>query len=477
MKTKLFSLAIALAILLSFIAVPSAVVQAGSTTPFSPSQSTKAVVAAVTSSCGSGFYPGALSSAWLAKIRHGGAGGFRAKLNTEQLFTGGTVPWPNGGTMHLSLVYSSSTGYATMTVNGALPAYDPVVISAQVPDANGKLLITGKTSSEAVGIVSVNNVTLNGIPVSPCSGFIAQGSDGMRDVKYLIIDSVSQDFTLACDVTFGWGSSPCDEGPSLDINVETLSPPTPPPPTPPLPTPPSSPPAGSQTVSTSSGSSITADFGYIKVTFPVVNVPGTTWLGPANVDTSSGVAKTALSIVDIGSTASYEGLITITWAYDMSGLEKPEALKMYHFNGIEWDNITTSVDPTTNMVYGQVTSLSPFLLGLGGCFIATAAYGSSLDNHVDTLRSFRDQYLETNPIGSAFVSLYYKVSPPMANYIEKHPTFKPIVRVALLPAVAVSSVALNTTLAEKIAILIAMALFTAVLIMWLMRRTRRLERR
>ena len=116
--------------------------------------------------------------------------------------------------------------------------------------------------------------------------------------------------------------------------------------------------------------------------------------------------------------------------------------------------------------------------GGGGCFIATAAYGSYLDSHVDTLRSFRDQYLETNPIGSAFVSLYYKVSPPMANFIDEHPTLKPIVRAGLWPAVAMSSVALNTTLAEKAVILIAMALFTAVLIkMWLRRRTRRLERR
>jgi len=108
-----------------------------------------------------------------------------------------------------------------------------------------------------------------------------------------------------------------------------------------------------------------------------------------------------------------------------------------------------------------------------GCFIATAAYGSYLDSHVDTLRSFRDQYLETNPLGSAFVSLYYKVSPPMAAFIDEHPTLKPIVRAGLMPAVAMSSVALNTTLAEKAVILIAMALFTAALIMWLRRRTRR----
>jgi len=220
---------------------------------------------------------------------------------------------------------------------------------------------------------------------------------------------------------------------------------------------------GSQTKPTSGGSSVTVDFGYVKVIFSQINVAGNTWLGPANVDTSRGIAKNALSIVDIGTTASYEGPIEIAWSYDMSGLEKPEKLRLYHFDGSQWVNVTTSVDTATNFVYGQVTSLSPFLIGLGGCFIATAAYGSSLDNHVDTLRGFRDQYLETNPIGSAFVSLYYKVSPPMANFIEKHPTFKPIVRVALLPAVAMSSLALHTTLAEKITFLAVFFIFSAAL--------------
>jgi hypothetical protein len=222
---------------------------------------------------------------------------------------------------------------------------------------------------------------------------------------------------------------------------------------------------------------VAVNFGAVTVVFAKVNAPGTTWLGPAYVDTSSGPAKSALSIVDIGTTAYYEGPIEIAWKYDMSGLEKPETLKIYHFNGIDWENVTTSVDTANNLVYGLVASLSPFLLGFAACFIATAAYGSSLDSHVDTLRRFRDRYLETNPIGSALVSLYYKVSPPMANFIEKHPAFKPIVRVALLPAVALSSVALNTTLAEKIAILIAMALFYTLLILWVLRRARRLEKR
>jgi len=140
-----------------------------------------------------------------------------------------------------------------------------------------------------------------------------------------------------------------------------------------------------------------------------------------------------------------------------------------------WYNPSGQGDPVSDRVkYDPYqTQESGGVGGGGGCFIATAAYGSYLDSHVDTLRSFRDQYLETNPLGSAFVSLYYKVSPPMAAFIDEHPTLKPIVRAGLMPAVAMSSVALNTTLAEKAVILIAMALFTAALIMWLRRRTRR----
>jgi hypothetical protein len=123
-------------------------------------------------------------------------------------------------------------------------------------------------------------------------------------------------------------------------------------------------------------------------------------------------------------------------------------------------------------------SLSDFALGeSGGCFIATAAYGSYLESHVNTLRSFRDQYLETNPIGSAFVSLYYKMSPPMADFIEKHPQLKPIVRAGLMPAVVMSKVALNTTTVEKAAILASLVLLSILVALWLRRRSLRTERR
>ena len=105
-----------------------------------------------------------------------------------------------------------------------------------------------------------------------------------------------------------------------------------------------------------------------------------------------------------------------------------------------------------------------------GCFIATAAYGSYLDSHVQTLRDFRDQYLVTNPVGQALVSTYYDISPPMARFIDDHPALKPVVRVGLLPAVAMSTVAVNTTSAEKAAIAGSLALVSVALAVWLSRR-------
>jgi uncharacterized repeat protein (TIGR02543 family) len=70
-----------------------------------------------------------------------------------------------------------------------------------------------------------------------------------------------------------------------------------------------------------------------------------------------------------------------------------------------------------------------------GCFIATAAYGSYLDPHVYVLRNFRDRYLLTNGIGKAFVDFYYRYSPPVAAYIERHEVLKVATRWALSPVV------------------------------------------
>ncbi len=105
----------------------------------------------------------------------------------------------------------------------------------------------------------------------------------------------------------------------------------------------------------------------------------------------------------------------------------------------------------------------------GWCFIATAAYGSYMDGHVNVLRQFRDSYMTTNPTGRGLVSIYYSLSPPLAQLIDDNPSLKPVVRAGLWPAVTLSTLAVNTTLVQKIAI-IGGCILVSIAIMWLLRR-------
>jgi hypothetical protein len=69
------------------------------------------------------------------------------------------------------------------------------------------------------------------------------------------------------------------------------------------------------------------------------------------------------------------------------------------------------------------------------CFIATAAYGSYLDPHVQILRDFRDRVLAPCALGRLFLELYYACSPPIARFIAVHDGLRTAVRWALTPVV------------------------------------------
>ena len=73
------------------------------------------------------------------------------------------------------------------------------------------------------------------------------------------------------------------------------------------------------------------------------------------------------------------------------------------------------------------------------CFIATAAFGSSLDPYVENLRWLRDQYLLSNPIGQFLVSVYYVFSPKYALMLDNSPELKPWFQALLLPLVGTAS--------------------------------------
>lgn len=104
------------------------------------------------------------------------------------------------------------------------------------------------------------------------------------------------------------------------------------------------------------------------------------------------------------------------------------------------------------------------------CFIATAAYDTPMAEEIQILHEFRDGYLMTNPVGQALVGVYYRVSPPIAEFINEHPSLKPIVRTGLVPAVAMSTIVVNTTPIQKGAIAGLLVMVPVIIAMWAQRR-------
>ena len=80
---------------------------------------------------------------------------------------------------------------------------------------------------------------------------------------------------------------------------------------------------------------------------------------------------------------------------------------------------------------GTSTGLND-LLGYFGCFIATAAYGTPTAEQIDVLREFRDVVLLKNTVGSRFVVLYYRLSPPIADFIARSDLLRTLVRELLV---------------------------------------------
>jgi uncharacterized protein (TIGR03437 family) len=81
----------------------------------------------------------------------------------------------------------------------------------------------------------------------------------------------------------------------------------------------------------------------------------------------------------------------------------------------------------------------------GGCFIATAAFGSPMAPQVQWLRAFRDRILLHATAGRAFVRWYYGWSPGAATWLMAHSAARKLARGFLWIAVALAWLSLRTS--------------------------------
>lgn len=122
---------------------------------------------------------------------------------------------------------------------------------------------------------------------------------------------------------------------------------------------------------------------------------------------------------------------------DISGLENDTQyaiFAMYLPDGIQRSaclTATPSEDKTLVELNGEGEAKQVDLR----CFIATAAYGSPLHKNLRGLRWLRDGLMALHPAGEWLVDSYYKISPPVAEWVSQNPMAATILRSLLwLPA-------------------------------------------
>jgi uncharacterized repeat protein (TIGR02543 family) len=206
-----------------------------------------------------------------------------------------------------------------------------------------------------------------------------------------------------------------------------------------------------------------AGVGVVIEAVPATGYHFVNWTAPAGSFASATAAQTTFTMPgqDVTVTANFEvgGLHTLTMATspvmggtatDLTGASpyyegevvsiQAAAAAGYQF--VSWTTTAGSFSNANNpmtsfqMPGADVTVTAVFEVAGGGvCFIATAAYGSPTAEQIDVLREFRDDVLLESTVGSQFVALYYRLSPPVADFISGNSFLRTVVRELLVDPV------------------------------------------
>jgi hypothetical protein len=147
----------------------------------------------------------------------------------------------------------------------------------------------------------------------------------------------------------------------------------------------------------------------------------------------------------------------------ISGLENE---KIYCFRAATLDEANNIGYWTTTPVEVKPSEVIGYFTEEQNCFIATAAYGSRLDPHVQTFRNFRDQVLSKFSLGRKFVTFYYQNAYSWAQVIRKNEMLRTFVRWSLWPIWFIATV----TLAVSLPVLISLVIFIIALVSFIRNR-------
>ena len=206
------------------------------------------------------------------------------------------------------------------------------------------------------------------------------------------------------------------------------------------------------TLTMNSDKSLKANFAstIVKYTLTIASSSGgTTNPSPGTYSYDSGTSVTITAIPNSGYTFS-------GWSGDASGTSNPLTITMNGNKSITANFSASQADDGSSS--GKK----------GGCFIATAAYGSSFHSHVKILRRFRDRYLLSTRLGRSLVKLYYQYSPFVAGAISSSSFLRAAVRIALFPLVSLSW----TTVRFGPAVTVAITVMLSVMLFFFMRFSR-----